>query len=369
MTMSENPFIGANANITPPPPSERELSEVLRQKLLYELIITRAERVTAGYNGIVLRLPYEGLPDDQKEQMRSLGFEWDTEAAIKILKILNPEQSEREFRIQQKAYELLKGQENPEDFAQIPKPLYHGHISLDGGRREALSEKADYDFKHKGAQIIAMDFVDGDDLATVANREILHYLYDHLMARKEIAPLVRNFKDTWNLKDYNDLQKALEELFRTIESFDYRMTGLHSDLILKYPSEGATSAETLRRVYNANAKAKMELLKASGFSFNPEIPKNIVKTVRLLKEHGIIMTDSHQRNFMVKGDVTGDGDVEAFVIDFGDVHLDGDLAMKYGSKPVEAVGAEPLDGENVVHWLVGIQKAAGRLAAAKKWNE
>ncbi len=356
-------------SVPPPPSSERSSIETFRQKLLYDLIINKAERVTAGNNGIILRLSHEDLPEDQREEMKALGLDWDTDAAVKILKIFSPQMSKREFAIQKEAHRIIDAQSPAEDFAQVPTPLYHGHLSLDGDKRETLSEKADYDFKYEGCQIIAMDFVNGDDLATITNRETLKFLFEHLMKRKEMAPLIKSFEGTWESDDYNELQSSIEKLFDILRGFDYRMTGLPKDLMLRYPSEGATSAESLQRVYRANAKAKLDILKLAGFSFNPAVAKQIAKTVKLLKEKGIHMTDSHQRNFMVTGDVTGDGEAQAYVIDYGNTSCTGEMAIQYGENPPSDIGMAIEDTENILHWLGSIQTAASRRSAPKRWNE
>lgn len=256
-------------------------------------ILRSQHRANEGNNGIIFRMPLIDASPLFLEALGAIGADITSEAAIKMLKVYSPGSGSHEFNMQQMAYDLLKDMPD-EDYAKIPKPVLIRELDIDSGTVEHLREE-DSNFRGAGkAEVIIMDWISGEDLATA--------LYKWTIEHHENPILPGNFSD------FNELQDSIARTFHFVKPGG------------KSNRENERINEE-RLVKNENAQKVFTFMRSKGFTLNPKIVKQITNTLNLLHENSIYHNDNHERNILIDGAVEAvDGkgaSVQTYLLDFG----------------------------------------------------
>ena len=126
-------------------------------------------------------------------------------------------------------------------------------------------------------EMIVMDYIEGDDIAT-------HLFKEVIKRHPNTVHLVRDV----DVMTFPDLMQAVAE------AMGRKVPGG------KARDEGAREYEE-RKVFNENAQQMYLFLKRRGFRLNPIILEQIKKTITAFHDHGIVFRDGHHRNFIVQG--------------------------------------------------------------------
>lgn len=289
----------------PPASSEagdESLMEMVIEAAINEILEYRAKRINEGRNGIIFRL--EGVAEEVSQKLAGAGYSVSNEQIAKILKISKKGAGEHEYRMQQKALNIVASQEGAEGFAKVP--MLHGYCELPITEEvKSKLETFGFDSSNKRADIIFMDYIDGEDIATGLYREVI-----------KRHPRTVHLKDVAHQLDFDELQKEVSH------ALAFTVPGG------KARDENERMIEHYR-IMQMNMERLVTFLKRSGFQLNPSIPKQIATTIDLFHKNGLCLRDAHHRNFLVTGDLEAGKNGEerpcqVYTIDFGSaVEFDG----------------------------------------------
>jgi serine/threonine protein kinase len=270
-------------NLNKKPKIETETPFEKLDKILEHMLLESKE-LGAGKDGIVFKIDLSALPQDERhllaeDKVISPNEEVDAMAA-KILKIYNPLLGDYEFRMQKKAREIIAREKN---VAQIPDTTT--------ARDQEIGEKTRNRLNIRGAnlsdraEIIIMDYIDGEDLGTIMYKFVLKNLgYEE----EYIADL------TYGQKEQIVGEKLGFEIADTEKAESH---------------EEKKSIQAL--AFDRNEEKLFKYLKKEGFKFDPSVFEKIENTMRTLNQNGIYHNDLHKQNVMI------DKNGEVYVIDFG----------------------------------------------------
>jgi hypothetical protein len=223
--------------------------------------------------------------------------------------------------MQKKAYDIVESQQDGRAYAKVPKPYFYRDFPVGDAAKDRLSRMTGKGFADR-AEMFMMDYVPGDDVATILYKEVV----------KRHPKTVDLLNDIDNVP-FPELQD------RVFQALDLRMPG----------GKGGNQAERdfeMNKVFNENAEKIHAYLEKKGFHMNPAIIEQIENTVGAFHKNGLAFRDGHHRNFMVVGDVTVPADgskperpPQVFVIDYGS-------AAEIAGRKIEDVFAEQ-DGDMV----------------------
>jgi hypothetical protein len=278
--------------------SERESvnrteSEAGRSKELeFDRFLLEHAPVNAGTNALIFKVTSEEIPDDTRAKYKALNNRNDN-AALKVLKVYSQGRGEREFNAQTQAYTIIEqARSSGADLALVPTPLEWKKIHIEDETKQLLNTEG-ASLLSNDAEILMMDFVEGDDLATVFYK----WIVDHAPADKQyIAQSV-------NPSSFEDLQRAVSEILQFIKPGGRSF------------NEAARAGEE-KRAANMNAEKAYRFLRKTGFRLNPRVVTQIKNTLKVFQSQGFFHNDDHERNFMVVGDHSGSGEVQTYIIDF-----------------------------------------------------
>ena len=273
----------------------KELEQVIDRRL-EELLIRNSELVNEGNNGFIFRLGLENVDSATRQNLETLGIALPKEGeryerAIKILKIYSHGGGRREFELQKRAHQLVQDLPDSERnrYAQIPKPEIYRELKL--------SDQAKTDLQTNNVRIagdkvemIFMEFVQGEDLATSFDRWIIEHAPEDQASLKHVA------------ESHN---------FRELHSATSHILGFAGAAAKRSPRESVSS---IRKVNNENARQVYKFLEKTGYELDPAILEQIRNTLALLRTNGIEHPDPHERNFMIS---KKSENPQAFIVDFG----------------------------------------------------
>lgn len=285
-----------------PEAGDESLMEMVIEAAINEILEYRAKKINEGRNGIIFRL--EGIAEEVSKKLASAGYMVSNEQIAKILKISKKGAGEHEYRMQQKALDIVDSLDDKNGYAQVP--MLHGYCELPV--TVEVKEKLEtfgFDSSNKRADIIFMDYIEGEDIATGLYREVI-----------KRHPRTVHLKDVANQLDFEDLQKEVSH------ALGFTIPGG------KARDENERMIEQYR-IMQMNMERLVAFLKRSGFQLNPAIPKQIAKTIELFHKKGLCLRDAHHRNFLVTGNLEAGKNGEelpcqVYAIDFGSaVEFDG----------------------------------------------
>lgn len=274
-----------------PKPSFERTGEELEQLertidvQVLELLRQKREIFNAGKKGIILKFKQEEISNELRDSLKKKGLITDEDIAVKALKVFKPGDAKKEHNLLKKAHSLVEKLPAKKDLALVPKPLDFRTLEIDNDLRDYLNSMgAGVDEK---VGVILMDFVEGEDLATMLYKEVLRR---------------SNYSEEYMEKlTFPQLQ------IEVISRLGFQRPGR------KGRTEGEQQFEETK-VLIENANKLISFLKKHSFRLDPKIPERIRKTVELFHQNFVFHNDLHERNIIVnqKGDET-----ETYIIDFG----------------------------------------------------
>ena len=266
----------------------------------YETKIRESAPTHSGTKAIIFKLREDEMTDQQKRifeasRLRLLGQvdeDENKDTAIKVLKICVEGHSDKEFAFQEKAFTVIQNSDDTE-LAKVPVPLDHRAINVDQKTRAALRSYGAHPIGGKAEIAVVMDYIDGDDLATLFYRWVVD----------QAPPDMDYIKQSTLRNNFESLQMAVREIL------GFSRPG----------GKAASEAERMverRKIDNENGQKVYDFLRQTGFRLNPKIIKQIKNTRNLLERNGIYHNDEHERNFIITGDYNGSGEVQVHLIDF-----------------------------------------------------
>jgi len=332
-----------------------EKKEKFVEKALNHML-KKAEYHNEGNNGVIMFLDTRDFP---RELLDIFGIEGGAENdyAIKVLKIYQAGTIIKEYEDQKKGYDLVEEQDEKKDFAKVPKPYLMSDVALSPEVKNIL-EKKGANLKGDNVEMMVMDYVPGDDLATIIYHEVLRVNPDPAGEIK------------WDDKkvDFFKLQQAV---FRAL------------NMAVKVSGKAGVGEESYeeRKLRMENAEKIISAVEGRAV-FETSIINQIRNTLNLFKANGINLSDTHDRNFMIVGDPWRDGDKnnppQVYVIDFGAVGENNndesgmDLSVLNRLERLSKSASEK-DAGYLKNLLSGVLNMANRLNSRiktdKKWKE
>lgn len=292
------------------PSGSQKLSEDREQSLLADLetVLLMARKINEGDDGVIAHVDLNRLRPELRQAIFG-SVEIPEGQAIKILKIYKPGAGKREFEAQKAAYEALEGHEN---CASIPKPYLYRDLKI---FNPELQEKLATDCRStkpvEHVEILVMDLVEGEDLATRLFREVLR--------RHPQASQYRGMAET----------AGIDPLIRETRSALYK-----SDEAFRNDKKNPF----------VFIKAVTDFLKADGYTIDRSISKKLQKAINILHEKGIFHRTLHWRNIML------DKNDQPYLVDFGAAYVSGrDTGAAYpDEESVAATGKDYLQDDHVI---------------------
>lgn len=289
---------------SPEPKSDAERVEAFVEARILELLEQYAEKTNEGTNGFIMRLRIEAVPSSIRKELRQRGFNFPEEdEAVKILKINSPGEGSREAKMQKLACDIVETHGNdPTKYAQVPKVYFMKELPITSSSKEKFAEQG-VRLSGDSAEVIGMEFIEGDDLATALYREALRLKAKELGGGEDVLGLSYSI----DRLQIQELQEAI------IQQFDFRRPG----------GKGATEAERAheqQKLQKENTAKLIGYLRRSHFVLDLRILSQIKNTLEIFHENGFAHRDAHHRNFMVKGSLTARPNSpppRTFIVDFG----------------------------------------------------
>ncbi|MCX6778639.1 MAG: phosphotransferase [Candidatus Magasanikbacteria bacterium] len=284
------------SNPDQPTPVEEIMADI--EKIIdtqIEVILRRAEKINEGNNGIICLINIKDIPELEalRKTLGKREINLDQKQAIKILKIYKPGTGQKEFELQKKAHEILTAA-NVANTARIPSPIMFRDVAIETATQDRLNTMGSKSNSNR-AEVIIMDYIPGDDLAT--------FLF------REAVKMLPNYADNPESVDQYDFQSL------------YRI--LSEELKFVVPDRSKANMEQAeQQSFEHNMNLVYKFLQQTGYTKKPEkiellqkIETQIRNAVNLLNQNGLVLRDGHQRNFLISQQ---DGETQVYVIDFGD---------------------------------------------------
>lgn len=284
------------------PETETEIDQETEKSLdaFIEQIIQGAEKINEGNNGVILSIDSSKLPEEFIEILTKRGLEFPSnEQVIKILKIYREGYGRKEFETQRRAHEIISSSDQT-DIAGVPKPLLFHELGITETRTRESLKRMGLTAIGDRVDLILMDRIEGDDLATILYREVIE--------RHPKSRHLRGQSGTLSLEDLGG------EIARIL---NFRIAGGKSQ------DESEREFERMK-VSNQNADRLFTFLRKNGFRLNPKITMQITNALDAFHTSGLAFRDGHERNIMICGEdpsATAENPPRAFIVDFGNAVL------------------------------------------------
>lgn len=265
-------------------PSElRDKSEETREMIwrafdgYLETYLLDARAENAGNNGLVFlfRLSLKDMSEEMKQAFTEVGLinASDEECAVKLLKIYSPGVARAEYLAHKEASDVLKKvkDEDSAAYASVPRLIAYRHLDL--------ADEAEQNLNHQGAQlhdkkaeVIVMEWIPGEDLAT----HILRLAAEDL------------------LKQHNQA--------RDLKGMTFNQIAHEAATELSLTKSKTYSEQNLLEVEHENRGKIYAYIRNHALLDPQPIANRIENTVGLWHEHGIVHGDLHERNIIVADD-------------------------------------------------------------------
>jgi len=267
-------------------PEEKE--EMIR--FLIETILLHAVKIDEGANGVIAKINMQSIEPEIRDQM--LGeLDVPDKHVVKLMKVYSPGTGKREYEAHEAVFnELTKHS----DVAKIPRPYIFRDMPVKTEALQmALGLRYGLDRKMENVEIILMDLIEGDDLATIFYKEVVR-THPRLVHH-------RNRVDDYNFTD-------LQYIVPGVLGFN-RPGGKGKNF--------ADKAYEKESVMDNNAQLLYDYLKKVGFKIDRNFVKTLKRSLKLMHQHGIYHRDLHLRNVMRGSDGL------PYIIDFGTTFVTG----------------------------------------------
>ncbi|MDP3794411.1 MAG: hypothetical protein Q8R13_00585 [bacterium] len=316
-----------------------------------ELLLRNSEVANTGSHAIILKVEKKRLSPELSGALSRLGINLKEQTAVKALKVFRPGAGNKEYAMLSKAYAVLEKQPRLTDYALVPGPIFLTTLELGNETRDYLNEYGAT--LQNRAEIIAMDFIETEDLATALYKQTLKYWfkdeYEHVLA---------------GLQTFEQLQRKVATLLRFEEP-------------KRYAEQSGESRFAHVKVFTRNTDKLFRFLRTHGFVLNPCVLEKVRNTIKLLHSQKLFHNDLHARNIMVGSGIDSeDPDVPVHLIDFeygSESRLDAekgfidDMACIKELEPL-TVSREPERRAQEEARRAAFQALRNRLDKSKKWG-
>jgi serine/threonine protein kinase len=285
------------------PPSPEILEEEVGELLL------SGELAGEGGRAVVIKISPDHVSQELRAAFSSLSAENDAEnKAVKLFKLYLPNKSKNEYEIHTKVQDLIEDlpDEVRDEYARVPKLSTARDVSFTSDMRHKLEEHFSIPPLGERSTLIAMEYIDGEDLATIFYKWIL----------EQNDPSSGNRALTAQQTD----AMGFEQLYLKV-SQKLDLEGLASGEI-DAPQHVIDQADW--KVSQRNTDKIYAYLRKNNFPMPSNVGNRVEKTLKLM--HGEHMThgDAYEKNIMItggskvlreKGTLEGEDTV---LIDFGE---------------------------------------------------
>lgn len=276
--------------------SPEELNEAMEQLLL------SCERAGEGGKAVVLKLSVDDVRAELRPALEALQISSEeSDRAIKLFKLSLPGKTSHEYAMQQRAYDAVQNIPEAErhKFALVPSLSSQYDVSLDKEVKREIGRRFGVSIVGDKTQLIAMEYVDGEDIATIFYKWILER--ENLFSPEET--------------DAMNFTRLYEEVSTTI-GFEILSSELIDDPRALELAEWKNSADNTAKLY--------EYLHKHNFPMPSYLVSQVENTMKLFHQSHITHGDAFERNLMVTGGMRTlrskknlEGE-QAYVIDFGE---------------------------------------------------
>ncbi len=149
--------------------------DIINQEIgerLLEAVLLNGTKIDEGSQGVVFEINLIDCPDEFKKYIFGKSADIPQEKlAAKILKIYFQGQGKHEAEMQQRAFEIIDKEQN-EDLAKIPEMLFYKELKIKTRTLQDKLKNSGVKFSNQ-IEIIFMDYIEGEDLATYIYKKIL----------------------------------------------------------------------------------------------------------------------------------------------------------------------------------------------------
>jgi serine/threonine protein kinase len=310
-------------------PADPERADRALNRSLERLLADHFTKFNEGSQAILLRSTGE-LPSELLEALHAGGLDINESSAAKLLKVYVGGNARREFRMQQRAHAIAAAAGG--GAAKIPKPYFARELTVGPETAEQMNRQGCLLSEGGKAEVILMDYVEGDDLATALFKET-----------------IRRHPKTRHLAEHAGELTFSELMTQTGDALGFAVPG----------GKGSTETERefeRRRVFAENTKKLYAFLERDGFVLDARVLEQMKRTIDALHANGVVLRDAHHRNFIVSGDINANGATppEVAIVDFG---VAKEFAGDYGPEAYRDDADERvayLDDEAVIRELTAL---------------
>jgi hypothetical protein len=322
-----------------------------------ENVLLSCERAGEGGKAVVLKLSPNGISPELHPALEALNVDNDEARAVKLLKLYLPNKGAFEYKMHGQAYQSFQDipESDQNSYARIPALSSSRDVDFDNETKAEIERRFRASIVGDKAQLIVMEYVDGEDLATIFYKWILEN--ERRYASEQT--------------DQMDFKELYEEVAKTL-NFEMLPDGEIDDPRALELAEWKTSSRNTAKLY--------DYLHKNHFPLSPEIVSQLEKTLTLLhaKAH-ITHGDAFERNVMIQGGTQvfrenqPDQRKQSYLIDFGearDHEVEGvdDFAIIRRLKKLLASPKEETE-MNRKKIYDEINAKANRLSTNRQWQE
>lgn len=282
--------------------SAESIIRIQLEKMLEKTLTEGGTKENEGHHGVILRLDLSSFSQQEITELEeSLGFPIakDADTAMKILKIYQAGEAEKEFSIQTKAVEAIDANADLKDRVSVPECYFGGELALSDDTLKSRLRDWGVTMPDR-VGVVIMDMVEGEDLGMFCYKEFIKAHFDRFKSylgiiKKDIPPEL-----------YDDYLKG-----RSIEDLIY---ACHYILEFQAKYKYFDASYEAQQERSQVAKMLLENLENRGLLSRDKIDF-LRQAIQTLHQSGIYHRDLHLRNILI--DQSG----KMSIIDFGSAKI------------------------------------------------
>lgn len=258
--------------------------EILDEKF-GELLLS-GELAGEGGRAVVIKISHDHVSQDLEPAFSSLSAgETEKDKAVKLFKLYLPNKGKNEYDIHARVQKLIEDlpEDKKDEYARVPKLSSSRDISFASETRAKLQEKFSLPALAEKSVVIAMEYIDGEDLATIFYKWILERS-DPSLKRSALTPQQTDKMGFGEL--YIELSNRLGLEGLATGEFDA-------------PQEVIDQADW--KASQKNTEKIYAYLRKNKFPMPPGMATQIENTLKLMHSARMTHCDAFERNIMVTG--------------------------------------------------------------------
>ena len=315
-----------------------------------EFIIRESLKRNEGNSGVIYAIEISSFSKELTDALRELGLDFGaSEKAMKVMKVYYPGDGEREYERHLAAYKMLQTAQGTLDIARVPQPYIFRDIELSEETAEKLCRDSGRLDRPNRAELFLMDYIEGDDLATLTYRKLLEVQPDSEAMLNKYGVRVKageTVADTLRELDLKTLQLILFKEIGLEQRNDNMLPGSQQEQLL----DRRNAKKILRQVG-----------RSSRIKLNPLITTQVRNLLQVLHNNGLAHRDMHPRNVVITGDpfaVEPEAvPAQAYVIDFGSAQsFTGNYLDAREALYISPSGERRPDDDDIISFLTALEQ-------------